>query len=273
MTSCVRDVSTATYVFAVCRGGDPSELESQPGIVEGTAVRLLRIGSFHAVVQDVPAADFSEKSLRERLTDAKELERCARAHHAVVCAAACCAPTVPLPLATVYLGDERARSAISGRARELRAALYRVTGRAEWGVKVYAVPEAAGPPPCEPRAAAQLAAASGRAYLERIRARQQERAHHYDAVLRAADLVDAGVRSVSVAARRLRPHGTGLAGERRNQLLNATYLIAEGRRRELNEVVQRLREDKELRRVEIEISGPWVPYSFVEGGADDICGD
>ncbi|GAA2512262.1 GvpL/GvpF family gas vesicle protein [Streptomyces thermolineatus] len=268
------DVPTATCVFAVCRGGDPAALEGMPGHEEGARVRLLPLGSLTAVVQDVPADRFSEEAVRERLSDGAELERCARTHHAVVSAAARCAPTVPLPLATLYLGDERARAALGKREQHLHAALDRIEGRAEWAVKAYTVPvrpdapAPAGKPegPAAPAASSPDGPGSGRAYLERVRSRKRARDLRQEAALRAAERVDTALRGLAVAARRLRLHGPGPDGDRRTQVLNAAYLVDGDRDRELAAAVGRLRQEAEADGVRIEVSGPWVPYSFVDGG-------
>ncbi|MDN3058392.1 GvpL/GvpF family gas vesicle protein, partial [Streptomyces sp. SRF1] len=137
------------YVFAVCRGGDLTALAELPGLGTGAPVRTLAAGPLTAVVQDVPAAGFGEEALRQRLSDRDELERCARAHHAMITAVSALVPAVPLPLATLYLDDGRVREALGERRTSFLTALDRIAGRAEWGVKVYAP---TGAPPSAPDA-------------------------------------------------------------------------------------------------------------------------
>ncbi|MGW7618771.1 GvpL/GvpF family gas vesicle protein [Streptomyces antimycoticus] len=258
------EASTLTYAFAVCRGGALTALAALPGLDTGALVRTLTAGPLTAVVQDVPAAGFGEEALRRRLSDRDELERCARAHHTVITAAAALAPTVPLPLATLYLDDDRAREALGERETSLLTALDRIAGRAEWGVKVYAP---AGPPPPAPEAAPADGPASGRAYLDRVRTRQRSREQHHTLTLRAAERVDTAVRSLAVAARRLRPHGVEVTGKHRTHVLNAAYLLDLGRERELRAALASLRRDETD--IQIELSGPWAPYSFADGGIAD----
>ncbi|WP_369208734.1 GvpL/GvpF family gas vesicle protein [Streptomyces sp. PU-14G] len=283
--------ATATYVYAVCRGCDPDVLAGLSGQAPGAPVRLLRFGALEAVVQDVPAASFGEEALRERLGDRAELEHCARAHHAVIAAAAATAPTLPLPLATLYLGDGRARAALSADASRFLGALRRIAGRVEWGVKVYASREGGrgpgkehaagrtagrGAPECRTAPGSEAArrppARPGHAYLERLRGVRQEREQRQEAGLGAAEAVDRALGGLAVASRRLRSHDTAVTGGRGAQLLNAAYLVAEGRRDEVAEAVQALRESPECRGVEVELTGPWVPYSFVDGGESDARG-
>ncbi|WP_349345188.1 GvpL/GvpF family gas vesicle protein [Streptomyces rapamycinicus] len=166
------EAATLTYAFAVCRGGDltaPAEPFAElPGLGTGAPVRTVAAGPLTAVVQDVPAAGYDEEALRRRLSVGAELERCARAHHAVITAASALAPAVPLPLATVYLDDGRVREALGDRETSFLTALGRIAGRAEWGVKVYAP---TGPPPAPAAVPAVVPAegpgpgGNGRAYL------------------------------------------------------------------------------------------------------------
>ncbi|MYQ54612.1 MULTISPECIES: GvpL/GvpF family gas vesicle protein [unclassified Streptomyces] len=269
--------ATATYVFAVCHGCDPAVLTGLAGHAAGAPVRLLRFGSLEAVVQDVPAEMFGEDALRERLANRAELEHCARAHHAVVAAAAGRAPTLPLPLATLYLSDERARAALREDENRFRSVMGRIAGRVEWGVKVYAAPgrpERTGPTtttltataPPETASAARTNTRPGHAYLDRARGARRAREERQEAGLNAAASVDRALRDIAVAGRRLRSHDTGVTGAGRVQLLNAAYLVDEGREADLIGAVELLRTSPGYERVELEVTGPWVPYSFVDGG-------
>ncbi|MEU8474751.1 GvpL/GvpF family gas vesicle protein [Streptomyces hygroscopicus] len=264
------------YVFAVCRGGDLTALAELPGLGTGAPVRTLAAGPLTAVVQDVPAAGFGEEALRQRLSDRDELERCARAHHAVITAVSALVPAVPLPLATLYLDDGRVREALGERRTSFLTALDRIAGRAEWGVKVYAPTGAppsapdAGPAPdadATPGPSRPAATGSGRAYLDRVRTRQRDREQRHTLALRAAERVDTVVRGLAVAARRLRPHGVEVTGKHRTHVLNAAYLLDLGRERELRAALASLRRDETD--VQIELSGPWAPYSFADGGIAD----
>ncbi|WP_405674754.1 GvpL/GvpF family gas vesicle protein [Streptomyces sp. NBC_01511] len=260
--------SCATYVFAVCRSDHPASTSAAQGHAGGGPLRLLTVGSLCAVVQDVPPAEFSEAALRERLGDAAELERCARAHHGVVTAAAADGPAVPMPLATLYLGDERARTAIEENRESFRLALERITGRAEWAVKVYLTQSAT-----TARSVAsdtRQTPAPGRAYLDRLRSRQDLREQHRESAVAAAERVDRAVRELAVAMVPRRPHGPEVTGKDRTQIMNMAYLIADDRIEELAATIGRLRASPDFDGIEIDVTGPWAPYSFTDGG--DLAG-
>lgn len=244
--------ATLTYAYAVCRPH-----EALPGT--GAPVRTLTAGPLTAVVEDVPAADYSEEALRRRLSDRSELERCARAHHEVITAASSVTATVPLPLATLYRGDERVREALREKEAAFLAALDRLTDREEWGIKVYA-------PVVHPAVRDTTPADTGRSYLDRVRARHQGREQRQNAALQAAERVDTVVRGLAVATRRLRPHGPEVTGPHRTHILNAAYLLDTARTRELRAALTSLRRDESA--IQIELSGPWAPYSFTDAFAD-----
>ncbi|MFD4990168.1 GvpL/GvpF family gas vesicle protein [Streptomyces sp. NPDC058374] len=264
----------ATYVYAVRRTGGP-EIHS-PGHDGGGPVRLLPLGSLTAVVQDVPAADFTEEALRERFTDHADLERCARTHHRVVSAAAAGAATVPLPLATLYANDVRTKVVLEEHAERLSEALHRVAGHVEWAVKVHrdgtlplAEPDPAGSAQAVP---ARNEPVSGREYLARVRERRAGRERQQESALDAVDLVDRVARTVAVAAVRRPLHGVELTGRERPQVMNGAYLVPRDDERLLAAALDSLRGDPRLTGFAIEASGPWVPYSFASFALTEVAG-
>ncbi|MER5766274.1 GvpL/GvpF family gas vesicle protein [Streptomyces sp. NPDC001985] len=248
-----------TYVFAVfqdARARTVAEAGGLAGMPGGAAVRVLPSGSLAALVQTVPAADFTDEAWQERLTDLRELETYARAHHTVVSAVAGRCPTVPLPLATLYHDDARAQEELCRESERFHAALRRIAYRSEWGVKVYA--SAPGTDEPEPAPAPTRAVpGAGLAYLNRKRGVQERREWRREQALRLAETVDAELRAFAEASRRLRVE---TREDREVQVLNATYLIGEHQVEEFALLVDTVRERTGG---QIELSGPWVPYSFV----------
>ncbi|MGW6055395.1 GvpL/GvpF family gas vesicle protein [Streptomyces sp. NPDC055189] len=261
---------TATYVFAVCRATratTTADLTALPGMPGGAPVRFLTSATLTAVVQSVPAADFTDEAWQLRLSDRQEIARYARAHHEVVSAAAATGATVPLPLATLYHDDERACRVLDDEAARFHGALKRIAHHAEWGVKVYGPqtpPQSAEPVPDPVTAGTRRREApvpgAGLAYLNRKRGVQQGRERRRQEALSVAESVDAEFRQLAAASRRLRTHDASLSGDQRVHVLNATYLVAEERADDFMRMTTALRERTDAH---IELSGPWVPYSFV----------
>lgn len=253
--------------FAVTRTPpDGAALAAAAGHEEGGPLRVLRAGTLSLVVQDVPAALFGREALTERLNRPEDLERCARAHHRGVEAAygGGRGPVVPLPLATLYRGDDSARQALAGREALLGTLLDRLRDRTEWAVKVHAAPAPA------PGRTGDAAAAGGRSYLSRASARQRDRQDAHGRALAAAERVDAELRGHAVAAVRHRPQDERLTGRSAPQVLNAAYLVDDADRDRFTAALARLTGDGRCPGVEVAASGPWIPYSFArwEEGPD-----
>ncbi|MFH8529547.1 GvpL/GvpF family gas vesicle protein [Streptomyces tendae] len=255
--------------FAVTRTPpDPAGLASARGHEEGGPLRVLRAAGLCLVVQDVPAALFGEEALTERLNRPEDLERCARAHHRGVEAAAGRGPVVPLPMATLYRGDLTAARAVADRRQVLDTLLDRLRDRTEWAVKVHAAeaaPEAAGDTgPGAPTGSGD----GGRAYLSRVSARRREQQGARGKALAEAEAVDAALRRHAVAATRHRPQSERLTGRRAPQLLNAAYLVEDARRADFTAALARFTAGGTHPAVRVDASGPWIPYSFARWDED-----
>ncbi|MFE0802793.1 GvpL/GvpF family gas vesicle protein [Streptomyces sp. NPDC058812] len=256
--------------FAVTR--TPPDLATSAaatGHEEGGPLRVLRAGRLCLVVQDVPAALFDEEALAERLNRPDDLERCARAHHRGVEAAARRGPVVPLPMATLYRGDRSAEQAVAAREAVLGALLDRLRGRTEWAVKVHASDGAtnAAAAAGAPADSGTGTATRGRAYLSRASARRRDRQNAHGRALAEADAVDTELRRYAVDATRHRPQSERLTGRRAPQLLNAAYLVEDADTAAFERALARLAADSRHTAVEVSASGPWIPYSFARWDA------
>ncbi|MEU3731359.1 GvpL/GvpF family gas vesicle protein [Streptomyces sp. NPDC033538] len=258
--------------FAVTRTPpDVATLASVTGHQEGGPLRVLRAGGLCLVVQDVPAALFGEEALAERLNRPDDLERCARAHHRGVEAAAGQGPVVPLPMATLYHGDRSAEQAVVSRKSVLDALLDRLRDRTEWAVKVHATErakDAAVDAAAPAQAGAGAGAGAGRAYLDRASARRRGRQDANAKAAAEADAVDTELRRYAVAATRHRPQSERLTGRRAPQLLNAAYLVENTECAAFTRVLARLTAAGRHPAVEVSASGPWIPYSFARWDED-----
>ncbi|MFE6314161.1 GvpL/GvpF family gas vesicle protein [Streptomyces rochei] len=263
MSECPAGPATVDLVcaFAVTRTPpDGAALTAVTGHEEGGPLRVLRVGGLCLVVQDVPAALFDEDALAERLNRPDDLERCARAHHRGVEAAAARGPVVPLPMATLYRGDRSAERAVTGREAVLDELLDRLRDRTEWAVKAHAVEGPDGP--AAGPGAHRDRGAGGRDYLSRVSARRRDRRDGHAKALAEAERVDAELRRYAVAATRHRPQSERLTGRRSPQVLNAAYLVENAESAAFTRALARLTADGRLTAVEVDASGPWIPYSF-----------
>jgi hypothetical protein len=255
---------SALCVFAVLRGPERGSLAAVAGHSEGGPLSLLPLaGGLWAVTQEVPAAEFTEEALRSRLSDQKQLEATARAHHAVVTAAAADGPVVPLPLATIFTDPHRARAALDEQLPRFLAALDHLDGRTEWAVKVY-VRHRRGGRSGAAAAPGPAAENPGQAYLNRVREREHDRRTRQDAAFGVARHVHDVAAGFAVASVQRRLHGTEITGRDRSQTLNAAYLVDDTQAPRLVAAVRALDGAFTEADAHVEVSGPWVPYSFTE---------
>ncbi|GAA3908451.1 GvpL/GvpF family gas vesicle protein [Streptomyces lacrimifluminis] len=250
------DLPDAVYAYAVLLLNEAAERSARElRGVDGLPVRILRGTGTAAVVSDVPAEAFTEEAIAQRLDDITDLERLARDHHQVIAALASRTAVLPLRLATVYLDDDSLLRRLHADDGHFRATLNRLEGHDEWGVKIYARPQATTPPPGDrPR--------SGRDYL---RARRTSRDGHDLALQAAADLgarVDRTLAEANLVTdvRHHRPQPAALSAEPGENVVNAAYLVPREHTRSFQDRVELLAAGTVG--VRLEITGPWAPYSF-----------
>jgi Gas vesicle synthesis protein GvpL/GvpF len=271
-TPATAEPEDGTYLYAITRQLDPSELRGVRG-VDGERPRLVERSGLSAVVGSVDLARFRKPPDRDLddVEDLRSLEAVLRAHHRVVQAVAGAAAVVPLRLGTVYRDDGRVREVLDERRADFEKALSRVTGRTEWGVKVSATPEAfAGDPApaaTPPAPAGTGSDRPGTEYLRRRREDERSRQEGWDRAAAFAQGVHAALSRVAVESRRHTPQDPRLSGQAGWMLLNGAYLVDDGREDGLVAVVDRF--DDPDRGVRLELTGPWAPYSFTEAEGEE----
>lgn len=262
-----------SYVYGVTRGGDAGEAAGLPGVA-GTGVRHVAADGLAAMVSTVPEGEFDEAALYRRLDDLDALEGLARAHHEVIDAVAVRAAVLPLRLATIYRDDDGVRGMLREERGHLEEALGRVAGCAEWGVKVYADPDA-GPSPgvrvAGPDSEAEATGgSSGRDYLRR---RKQERRSKEEVWRNAAELAaraDEELSALAVEVHVHRPQDRRLSGTSGENVLNTAYLVPADRTTAFTAIARGLAEG--LPGARLELTGPWAPYSFTAAEPADDAG-
>jgi hypothetical protein len=252
---------TGLYAYAISRGLDADDLADARGIGDAH-LRLVEHRGLCAVVSDVDLDEFGEEGLRRNLEDLGWLETVALGHDRVARHAAEHAPTAPLRLATVFLGEDSLRAQLDEWHDRAARALDRIDGRGEWGVKGYVDPSAAEPAATGPgdSGPGESGPGAGRAYLMQRRAAGRQRAEAAEQDAATAEQIHAALAEVAVAGRRLPAQDRRLTGHTGEMVLNGTYLVDEERVPAFRDTVDRLAQEHP--RVRLEVGGPWPPYSF-----------
>jgi len=188
------------------------------------------------------------------LSESGRLATLARGHDAVVRAAAGSGPVLPLRFGTVVPDEAAARRLLAEHGDSARTHLRRIGNTREWGVKLVrrleAEPAAVGSRPGD------RTGVSGTEYLTRRR-RVLERHDAAEAVAeKAADLLQETLRPhVAEALRRGGAPGSSL-------LLDLAFLVSPDSEADFLAAAGELRERLAPDGLELEVSGPWPPYSF-----------
>lgn len=259
------------WVYAISDPGREKELSPLTGVA-GAKVSGAAAGGLTVLVSHVDLAEFGAEALRQNMENLDWLEDVARAHHGVIDAAARQFPVLPARFATVYSSDAAMSAALAGQGEELRAALDRVGGCVEMGVKAYAAAAGAGTGTDTATAGTGGAGAearnagaggtggAGMAYLKRRRAQLSAAEDSRRATAEGARALHAQLSEHAGRSMLYPPQSPTLTGIRAPMLLNASYLLdADGSAAFAAVVTEAAAGHPEL---QIDLSGPWPPYSF-----------
>jgi hypothetical protein len=246
--------------------GDPEAIAGRVAGVGGAPPRTITAAGLTAIVGDVSDHEYGEAPLRRNLEDLDWLARTARAHHAVLEAAAGRGPVVPMRLATLFASDAGVTGTLQERADDFREALSLISARSEWGVKAYAVkPADPAEAPGRPVAGREgPATGPGAAYLQRRRAQLTASKDARQEALASARTVYGELSRFAVSSRLYPPQAPDLAGQQTPMILNAAYLVADKGADEFAAAVADL--TARHRFVQLTLTGPWPAYSFVGEG-------
>jgi hypothetical protein len=255
---------TLTYVYClVAAKRRPSASRRPKGLAGLGPVRLLQVDkrSLWAVVADAPEKLYGEKAVNSGLRDLDWVSRAAVAHEAVVESFLGSSAVLPMKLFTLFGSDQRALDYIDAERARIDAALDRVAGHDEWGVRV-ALDRAKAATGSASSRRRDAGADSGARYLLRKKAQRDataELASHAREVV--ADLYDR-LAAVASAARR-RP-AAEMPADGSPLLLDAAFLVPRSRATRFSAAVRSQAKTLTPQGYGIALSGPWPPYSFMQ---------
>jgi hypothetical protein len=247
------------WVYGVL-DGDVTGPPACRGVDDAHNVELIRHAGLAAAASPVSLDEFGERGLRESLEDLDRLEALARAHERVLDEALRMGAVVPFRICTVYAGAERVREMLERERKPLAAALRRLRGTAEWGVKAYLVGR-------EDDRTAAPAPASGTDYLTRKRTTRDAAETARRAQDATIDAVHARLRENAAGAVLSPPQDRRLSGREGQMLLNAAYLVADADAEAFGSLFAELAGRVCAEGLELSLTGPWPPYHFSEAAA------
>jgi gas vesicle protein GvpL/GvpF len=234
------------YLYGVVASGaappDVSAVDARHDVV------ALVEGPVAGLASRVSLVEFDQAALPERLADAAWLEEKIRAHEQVLDSALAAGAVVPCRFCTVYRDEHELRRFLADRGELLAAALERLEGRVELGVKAFATATARSD---------AAAAESGRAYLEARRREKQAREELAHTRAATADDLHRRLLAAAEDGVLLDLQNRELSGRDAEMVFNGSYLVVDTAR--FAEAVA----GAPPAGFELELTGPWPPYNFV----------
>ncbi|OLB23821.1 MAG: hypothetical protein AUH17_05840 [Actinobacteria bacterium 13_2_20CM_68_14] len=258
------------YLYGVVGAGDKSPRLDAEGLAvdPGHDVELVVEGPLAGVTSRVSLEEFGEEMLPDRLGDAAWLEEKISAHERVLERVLHELSIVPCRFCTVYRSERELRRFLAERKDALQAALDRVHGQVELGVKAFvdrkrfAAGEASRNEKIRDLQERAGSAEGGTAYLERRRLEQlvsseverlrstASRDIHSRLLARADDGLTLALQAPEVS------------GRDNQMIFHGAYLV-DVSEAEFKATLGSLAVEYRDLGVELELTGPWPPYNFV----------
>lgn len=240
--------------------------------LEERPVEVLEMDGFRAAVSRLPAEAYGEGQVEERMQDLSWVARRGVEHERVVTWFADHATIVPARLLTLFSSTDVLEAEATSRKSRITEGIRRFGGTREWDLKVSYDADVLGRRLGDfseevaelDRAIAE--ASEGRRYLLERKREELARAGCAGAAHELARELFEELRPLCEQAVELSIPAT----ERELPVvLNAALLVSAEARAGLEKRGARAAEELGERGVHLELTGPWAPYRFVGGEADD----
>ena len=245
------------YLYGLSASAGAKAVQSLPrttvGVDGESRVESLPLGAIHAWVSRVDAKDFGAE-LSSRMEDLEWLAETGVRHQRAVAEITERATLLPARFGTVFVGESTLREHVREGEKRLLAAIAKVEGCDEWGVKIFVERPAAG----------AVEASSGSDYL-----RQKSNALKAQTAAGPDQQVEEFAAELVKIARDAAATGKVSSGQR-GLIWQASFLLPRARRKQWDAALMKWarrwgeaegNNGREQRR--IEATGPWPPYSFV----------
>jgi hypothetical protein len=244
----------AIYLYCLVHAAKkPSWAKGPAGLPGGAKPHAVEAqDGWWLVVSAVPSALYDERTIEAGLKDLDWVSARALAHEQVVERATRLGPVVPMKLFTLFHDEARAVAHVKKQRRVLARLRERLSGCAEWGVRVRFEPKAVALTPV-------ARPATGADFLKRKQAlhgNQRDRAKA--GLARAQDLLRALEDSAREA--RIRPQEQAAGA---TLLAEGAFLVPTRGAASFRAAVKRAAQAFAPEGLEIDLTGPWPAYHFV----------
>ena len=261
-----------TYLYAIVP--EPGLLARLDPEVRGVDDALLEehdLDGLCAILSSVPASEWGPDVIDQHVQEMNWLAPRATSHQTVVAALHAVAPSLlPLPFATLYHQRAAVDRLLRTRHDDLHAALSRLTGAAEWTLKVFleratfeAHVEHLSPAFAQAVEQARIAP-PGKAYLLRKQLDTMRRDEAARMSASQADEIEARVRGIAQDLQREPLAKQAAAGQTEGMraVLKLALLLRRDDHDQHMQSLEQIAEHYAALGFHFELTGPWPPYSF-----------
>lgn len=260
------------YVYGVVPGD--TSMTSIPGGIDDAGVSVERSSDVAALVSVLDGPDYSPTAIERASGDVEWLSPRAVAHDRVLTWASDHGAVVPLPMFSLFSGEDAVHRMLSDRATQLSRTLSRVAKGREYALRVYRIDaellENVGDlsPRLAEMSAAAATASPGQRYLLERKLDGEKKTEMRVVTQRIIDDIVEQLSPAAMAVDRSPIPKTPTDGSRGTMVLNAAFLVAspalEGFQRTLTALVEQYGASG----FRFDFTGPWPPYHFVEDTGD-----
>ena len=252
-------MKTATYLYCVVRAGrKPAAGDAPAGLPGATPPEVVPVSpSLWLVAAAVPLDVYGPRPLESILGDLERVGRIGLAHEAVVehFAHHPRLTVIPLKLFTMFSTRERAVADMASRRRTLEAAMKRIEGSEEWGVRVSAA--------IKPRSSGAASGARTTSGVEFLAAKRRSRDEVRTAKVAAAEAAIATFERLNSVAKDARRRADAPATIT-PLLLDAAFLVPSKDRDRFTAAAREEAEACARAGAQLTLTGPWPAYHFIE---------
>ncbi len=241
---------------------------------------LVRYGRLAAVASHVGLDQFDLAGLQQETLDLPWLSKVALRHHGIINALAQHRPVLPMRLGTLFSSRKSLLAKLAPFEADAARFLTHLADRQEWAAKIYTDDDKESVPLSGASTGLRADAAHGGLGTRYLadQGRQVERRRQREALVgQAAAAVEARLKDIAEACRRLRPLAKAFTNRPQTMVWNAAFLLARPAVGTFRTVCGQLRGQLAPEGLSVETTGPWPAYHFcpsfdaVTGDAQQLC--
>lgn len=262
-------VADLLYVYAVVPMG--TDLATAPAGLDDAPVRRIEEREMAALVSAVRGDVYAAERVEQQTEDVAWVAPRATAHDRVVTWAGDRGPVIPLPMFTLFRGEDRVRAMMRDRERELRETMTRVAQGEEYGLRIFRIEATllgavdALSSRLEALARQSREATPGQRYLVERKLEAERRNEMRRIAAGVAHAAFASLTPLALESTREAVPAKGRDGTSDVAILNAYFLIKRGELEPFQRTLTELVREHGDHGFRFDFTGPWPPYHFVRG--------